>query len=201
MTPLDPLLRELGAAHRREQAPDALGRELVREFRARHRRRLWWPALAAGATAALAAFFLTPPPVETLALRVAAPAAPEVRFTPPTLHAAAAANRPRPAAARAPRRMAASATAAAPVTPPESAPLPAPEIATDFFPLRPDPIMEPGEWLRIVRARVPRSELRRFGLAAAPAFPAAQQSQDVAADVVLGNDGTARAIRFIHYTH
>lgn len=193
MTPLDPLLRELGSAHRREQAPDALGRELLREFRARHRRRWWWPALAAaGAAAALTAFFLTPPPAEPIALRVAAPAAPEVRFTPPPLRAAASApKRPRPAVPRAPR----------PVFVPATAPAPATEIATDFFPLRPDPLMEPGEWLRIVRARIPRSELRRFGLAAAPVFSATQQSPDVAADVVLGNDGTARAIRFIHYTH
>ena len=61
-------------------------------------------------------------------------------------------------------------------------------------------VMEPGEWLRIVRARIPRSELRRFGLASAPVFSPTQPSPDVAADVVLGNDGTARAIRFIHYT-
>lgn len=192
MTPLDPLLRELGSAHRREQAPAALGRELLREFRARYRRRWLWPALAAAtATAALAAFFLAPPTVETLALRVAAPPAPEVRFTPPPLRAAASApKRPRPAVPRAPR----------PVFVPATAPAPATEIATDFFPLRPDPLMEPGEWLRIVRARVPRSELRRFGLASAPTFSTTQQSPDVAADVVLGNDGTARAIRFIHYT-
>ncbi|MBN8729266.1 MAG: hypothetical protein J0L64_01905 [Acidobacteria bacterium] len=187
MTPLDPILRELGATHRREQAPDALDRELLRAFRRRHRRPWLWPALAAAtATAALAAFLLAPSPrAETLALRVAAPAAPEVRFTPLSLRAAASApKRPRPAAPRAPRAVSA----------------PAPEIATDFFPLRPDPLMEPGEWLRIVRARIPRSELRRFGLAAAPVFSAAQQSPDVAADVVFGNDGTARAIRFIHYT-
>lgn len=195
MTPLDPILRELGAAHRREQAPEALGRELLREFRRRHRRPWLWPALAAAtATAALAAFFLAPQPqVETLALRVAAPPAPEVHFTPPPLRTAAIApNRPRPAAPRVPRSV--------PVPAPAISPAPATEIATDFFPLRPDPLMEPGEWLRIVRARVPRSELRRFGLASAPAFSAARQSPDVAADVVLGNDGTARAIRFIHYT-
>lgn len=196
MTPLDPILRELGAGHRREQPPDALSLELLREFRRRHRRPWLWPALAAAtATAALAAFFLATPPVETLALRVAAPPAPEVRFTPPPLRAAASSpKRPRPAVPRAPRPVSVPATAPAP------APATATEIATDFFPLRPDPLMEPGEWLRIVRARVPRSELRRFGLASAPTFSTTPQSPDVAADVVLGNDGTARAIRFIHYT-
>jgi len=193
MTLLDSLLRALAAEHRAQQAPASLDRELSRAFRRRHQRRWLWPALAvtAAAAACAAIFFLQPPPAETLPLRVAAPAAPEVRLTPPPAVVAAARPKlPRPARPTAP--------VAAPSAP---AAEPAPEIATDFFPLRPGPVAESGEWLRVVRARVPRSELRRFGLAAAPAFSSPRLSPDVAADVVLGNDGTARAIRFIHYTH
>lgn len=194
MTRLDSLMRELKAEHRGQRAPDAVGENLAREFRRRQRRRWTWPVLAATAAAAgVAAFFLAqPPPVETLALRVAAPRAPEVRVTPrPVMAAMVRPKRPRPAApaVRQGAEQAAEQTAAA-----------AREIATDFFPLRPEPLIESGEWLRIVRTHIPRGELRRFGLAATPVPASPQLSSDVAADVVLGNDGTARAIRFVHYT-
>lgn len=194
MTRLDSLLRELGAEHRGEGAPKAIGDNLAREFRQRRRRRWTWPVLAATAAAAgvAAFFFAQPPPAETLALRVAAPRAPEVRVTPrPVMAAVVRPKRPRPAAPAVGQaaEQAVKQTAAA-----------AREIATDFLPLRPEPLIESGEWVRIVRTRIPRGELGRFGLAATPAFASPSVSPDVAADVVLGNDGTARAIRFVHYT-
>jgi hypothetical protein len=68
------------------------------------------------------------------------------------------------------------------------------EIATDYMPvgfIRP---LYPGEFVQVVRISVPRLEMVRFGL---PVFEGRARGR-VQADVVLGEDGVARAIRFIH---
>jgi hypothetical protein len=180
MTPLDPILHELADEHREQSAPETIERALVAEFRSRHRRSLlpWLggAAAVAPACAALAVYLVQPPPAEMIALHVAAPAAPEVRFTPKRVEA------PRVAVARAKR---------------SSAPAGA-EITTDFFPLRAGPVLAPGELVQIVRTRVPRRELARFGLTASGYDTSRPVARDIRADVVFGYDGTARAIRFIH---
>jgi len=66
------------------------------------------------------------------------------------------------------------------------------EIVTDFFPMRNTPLLE-EELGQVIRVRVPRSALVRYGLP--EGFDYSEPT--VKADVVLGLDGTARAIRFV----
>jgi hypothetical protein len=65
------------------------------------------------------------------------------------------------------------------------------EVVTDFIPVVYDP--EPVEHGRMVRVRLPRSALSAFGL------PMNEQraEETILADVVLGEDGLARAVRFV----
>jgi hypothetical protein len=67
------------------------------------------------------------------------------------------------------------------------------EIATDFIPVSGSELMPLDEGL-VVRVELPRSALVAFGL------PMNMERADerIKADVVLGNDGLARAIRFVH---
>lgn len=65
------------------------------------------------------------------------------------------------------------------------------EVTTDFIPLVYDP--EPVDQGRVVRVRLPRAALAAFGL------PMNEQLADepIEADVLLGEDGLARAVRFV----
>jgi hypothetical protein len=65
------------------------------------------------------------------------------------------------------------------------------EVVTEFIPVVYDP--EPVEHGRMVRVRLPRSALAAFGL------PINEQraEETIQADVVLGEDGLARAVRFV----
>jgi len=67
------------------------------------------------------------------------------------------------------------------------------EIATDFMPLGEGNNLNFMESAQIVRVELPRSALISFGL------PMNMERADerIKADVVLGNDGLARAIRFV----
>ncbi|MEP7367068.1 MAG: hypothetical protein ABI972_27730 [Acidobacteriota bacterium] len=180
MTPLDPILHELADEHRSLSAPASVERALAAEFRKRHKRGWlpWLCAAAAMSASAAAVLIFVQPPTETIELNVSAPPAPEVRFTPSPTAAAA----PRLTVARTKRP-------AAPA---------APEITTDFFPLRVGPVLAPGELAQVVRTRVPRRELARFGLTSIGYSATRAAAPDIRADVVFGNDGTARAIRFVH---
>ena len=66
------------------------------------------------------------------------------------------------------------------------------EIATDFFPLMNREItqLESGQ---VVRVELPRSALMSFGLP----MNMDRANERIKADVVVGNDGLARAIRFV----
>lgn len=66
-------------------------------------------------------------------------------------------------------------------------------IATDYMPVGFTRPLYPGEFVQVVRISVPRLEMARFGL---PVFEGSVQGR-VQADVVLGEDGIARAIRFV----
>ena len=70
---------------------------------------------------------------------------------------------------------------------------PAQEVVTEFIPLRPVPAWDDNVPAQMVRVRVPRSELGRFGLA----FPGQFVDGTVRADVLVGQDGMARAVRFV----
>jgi hypothetical protein len=67
------------------------------------------------------------------------------------------------------------------------------EIATDFMPIVQGDNLSSMESGQIVRVELPRSALMSFGL------PMNMELADerIKADVVLGNDGVARAIRFV----
>lgn len=68
-----------------------------------------------------------------------------------------------------------------------------PERVTDFIPLAgaPAPPLESGQ---LVRVQLPRSALASLGLP----VNVERANEPVKADVLLGNDGLARAIRFVH---
>ena len=76
---------------------------------------------------------------------------------------------------------------------PEPAAGTARRITTDFLPVGYGFQLDPDEFAQIIRIRVPRAEMVRFGL------PVSLESgpERVSADVVLGEDGIARAIRFV----
>ncbi len=65
------------------------------------------------------------------------------------------------------------------------------EVATDFFPLL--EVIPPFERGRILRTTVPASTMREVGLWVHPD----RLYEPVEADVLVGNDGIARAIRFV----
>ena len=70
------------------------------------------------------------------------------------------------------------------------------ELVTEFFPLRYSNVPARGGY--VVRMQVPRTALASFG-----ATPPAGVSNDpnILADVVVGDDGLARAVRFVQVIH
>jgi len=75
---------------------------------------------------------------------------------------------------------------------PLDAPVVSRELVTEFFPLTYSNVPARGGY--VVRMQVPRSALASFG---ATALAADGASQHVLADVVIGDDGLARAVRFV----
>ena len=67
------------------------------------------------------------------------------------------------------------------------------EIATDFIPLTQDARLAAAEGGQVVRVELPRTALQRFGLPMNVELTGGR----VKADVMLGYDGVARAIRFV----
>ena len=68
-----------------------------------------------------------------------------------------------------------------------------PEITTEFFPVAQGGGLASGEGGHVVRVELPRSALASYGLP----VNAEHAGGRVKADVLLGEDGTARAIRFV----
>jgi hypothetical protein len=77
-----------------------------------------------------------------------------------------------------------------PVKPEASA---ATEVATDFMPLEDSVSLPPLESGHILRVQMPRSNMMRFGFPVNPD----RMMEPVKADVVFGQDGIARAVRFV----
>jgi hypothetical protein len=67
------------------------------------------------------------------------------------------------------------------------------DVVTQFFPLREGEDLNTLESLRLVRVELPGSALSEVGLPVDPETT----NEPVKADVVLGQDGLARAIRFV----
>jgi hypothetical protein len=86
-------------------------------------------------------------------------------------------------------------------TPPGSPPIasPAPglrEVATAFLPL-PGATASPAE-AYIVRLELPRAALVSFGLDQTETLISSRSANTVLADLLVGEDGLARAVRFVH---
>ena len=67
------------------------------------------------------------------------------------------------------------------------------EVVTQFFPLREGEDLTALESVRLVRVELPGSALSEVGLPVDPELA----NEPVKADVMLGQDGLARAIRFV----
>jgi hypothetical protein len=67
------------------------------------------------------------------------------------------------------------------------------EIATSFIPLTQDAALAAAEGGQVVRVELPRTALERFGLP----MNVERADERVKADLLLGHDGVARAIRFV----
>jgi hypothetical protein len=168
-------------------APAAVEQNLLAEFRKRHAgsKRAWWAragveAVAAALIVAAAVSFRRAPEQKTVQIKspethVAAPVAPVVREV----------SKPRVRTLRASRRKA----------PPRKAPS-APviaqrEVMTEFIPIVYD--SEPIERGQIVRIRLPSAALTMFGIP----MNEEHAEEAIRADVLLGEDGQARAVRFV----
>jgi hypothetical protein len=142
---------------------------------------MWFGVVAAAAAAAVAVWNYQPAPHQKI--RIEVNAAPE---PPQEIEQTVAAVLPPPpartASTRRPKR-----AAPPPPEPPE-------EIVTEFFPLMDAP--PPTERGQIVRMVVPASTMRTVGLPIAPE----RWNDRVQADVLVGEEGMARAIRFVSFT-
>ena len=167
-------LLELAESDRARNAPPCVEAALLREFakqaaphRAGHWR--WW--LAAAAAICAVVFATLPRPEVSL----------EISAVYPSASAPKAAVAARPIARRAVR----------PTRPqPAATPL---ESVTAFIPVVPGAVLEPGESGRVVRVQMPRTALGAFG------FPVNEEriAERIPAEVLLGDDGSARAFRFV----
>ncbi len=79
------------------------------------------------------------------------------------------------------------------VTPPPSGPSAPIEIATEYFPLVGSDTIAPVDGGVVVRVELPRAALATLGLQ----MNLARTDEPITADVMLGHDGVARAIRFV----
>lgn len=80
-----------------------------------------------------------------------------------------------------------------PETPSAAAAVAGREVTTDYMPIGVGLPIEASEFVQVIRISVPREDMVRFGL---PDFGDTNVGR-VDADVVLGEDGIARAIRFV----
>jgi hypothetical protein len=67
------------------------------------------------------------------------------------------------------------------------------DVVTDFVPLRYGPALLSDESAHLVRIRLPETEVARFGIPVV----AAARGRLIDADVLIGEDGTPRAIRLV----
>ncbi|HEY6340070.1 MAG TPA: hypothetical protein VIY49_01145 [Bryobacteraceae bacterium] len=160
----------------REPAPHVEA-HLLEQFRRRRAPRLWMRASASAAAAAAIVMVVT-----MYAHRPQrAPEPPAVSITPIVVPAAPPAD----TAVHPPRPKPVQVRRAAEVVPHE--------VYTDFFPLMDlAPPLERGELVRVI---VPASTMRGVGML----VMASHLDDPVEADVLIGQDGLARAIRFVSY--
>jgi hypothetical protein len=175
-------LREL-AATAPQQAPPVIEQNLREAFRARQTTRVRVRGVVAGLAAAAVAAGLA------LIFRIPAQSPrPEAHIVVPPPPAIAA---PAPVQeALAPRKVV---RRHASVRRPQAESLPATEVATKFYALPDADIFAPVEDVTVIRVQLPRSAMRMVGL------PVNEEraTERIRADVLLGQDGIARAVRFV----
>jgi hypothetical protein len=171
-------LRALAENDFEKQAPPGVEARLLREFRTLHgRRRGVWPTVAVVA----AGLFVTALLVLNRAPKVKPEAVPAVSTPAPQRFENALL--PQPVVNAAVHKIARE---AAPVSRPEPR-----EVMTDFFPLTSSAL--PFERGQMWRVQLPAAAMRTVGL------PVREErmSDPVQADVLVGEEGIARAIRFV----
>jgi hypothetical protein len=175
----DRVLQALGALtenDREREAPMAVEARLLREFRKQPARRGWrWLGIAAAAAGVVVAGFLS---TNRASKPAASAALPAIQVQQPAAPAGAVAT---PARGKAVRRVASVAS-------PEAR-----EVMTDFFPLMdPAPPFERGQ---ILRVQLPAAAMRTVGL------PVGEDhlTDPIQADVLVGEEGMPRAIRFVRF--
>jgi hypothetical protein len=189
-------LRRLRGAMSGMEAPPSRRAAALDAYRNRPMRRrastLAWAVAAIAAAVVLViggVYWMRPVPVPLKAsLQPTAPPAPvqEVKAAEPSPAVATMAQR-HPVAP--PRAVAAKRTKRHPAQPPA-------EIATDFLAIPYAPPLYPGEGGQVIRVRLPRAAMSSVGL------PAGENGwlEHVPADIVVGGDGIARAVRFVGFT-
>ena len=175
-------LQALAESDRGKAAPPGVEARLLSAYRARRRSRRRWAAgaaLAAGLVIALALW-----PSRDSKPAASAPAIAQVReATRPVTEAPAA------AVVRTPRRLPRKVAAAQPAQAREQVR----EVVTDFFPLmNPAPSFDRGQMLRV---QLPAAAMQTVGL------PVREENLGdlVQADVLVGEEGMPRAIRFVTF--
>jgi len=202
-------LRHIASVDAQEQAPARVEASLVAAFRDRHSASLpvpviapaasrRWLYIAAGvAAAAVAAVLISLIATKTRSAETTAPT--EARTH---MEAPAGVQAPKPAPS--PEKHVVSANPKRGVRPikpviqstppaPKNAPSGEVEIATDFFPLVNRESLNQLDSGQLVRVELPRSALMSFGLP----MNMERAGERIKADVVVGEDGLARAIRFV----
>jgi hypothetical protein len=174
----------------REEAPAHLEAALHQAFRQHYRKPVWrrsWFSAAIAAALMLAAGLAwiatrQQRPVVVVQQPAPAPAPPKVVESAPVVAEVKPAVKPRPRRAR-----------IRPQPAPKPVEAPPPEVATEFIPVGYSGPLTQADTGRIVRVRVPRSAMTGFGF---PVNPDRLQ-ESVKADVMLGDGGMIRAIRFV----
>jgi hypothetical protein len=92
------------------------------------------------------------------------------------------------------REIAAPAVPRPAARPQQRAPQPS-NVVEEFVALTPRPLFDAAENMQVVRVRLPRPSLVRFGVAPDESWP-----ERVQADLLVGRDGTAHAVRFVSTT-
>lgn len=203
-------LRHIASLDAQEQAPARVEASLIAAFRERHSTSLpvpviapaasrRWLYIAAGlAAAAVIAILISLIATQT---RIAETAAPQEART----HKETPAGVQAPSPAPSPEKHLVSADPkrgvrpikpaikSKPTAPDKKAPTAEVEIATDFFPLVNRESLNQLDSGQLVRVELPRSALMSFGLP----MNMERAGERIKADVVVGEDGLARAIRFV----
>ncbi len=169
-------------------APVAVEQNLLAEFRKQRagskRLGTWWVQAGIGAVAAALIVAAAVGLRRTPEQRTVQIKPPEAHVTSPVAPAVREVPMPRVPTLRASRRKAPRKATSAPVIAQR-------EVMTEFIPIVYDP--EPIERGQIVRIRLPSSALATLGL------PVNEEhsNETILADVLLGEDGLARAVRFV----